>query len=147
MGRDERRQHRPGRVGRLPRCAAQHGRPGLLQEPPFRRRLHPPLNAVNPKVEHIVFVINSYTEQELDDISMASCHLFDPIKRVDLASYTLTNNSALDGHTALLLADLYKDKSSRDWMMRILSVPSQGNTARVSVCWTFFYKVSSVAFL
>ena len=92
-------------------------------------------------------MINSYTEQELDDISMASCHLFDPIKRVDLASYTLTNNSALDGHTALLLADLYKDKSSRDWMMRILSVPSQGNTARVSVCWTFFYKVSSVAFL
>eukprot|EP00578_Thalassiosira_sp_NH16_P027396 CAMPEP_0181092004 /NCGR_PEP_ID=MMETSP1071-20121207/8695_1 /TAXON_ID=35127 /ORGANISM="Thalassiosira sp., Strain NH16" /LENGTH=619 /DNA_ID=CAMNT_0023174171 /DNA_START=125 /DNA_END=1984 /DNA_ORIENTATION=- len=88
------------------------------------------LNAVNPKVEHIVFVINSYTEQELDDISMASCHLFDPIKRVDLASYTLTNNSALDGHTALLLADLYKDKSSRDWMMRILSVPSQGKTAR-----------------
>eukprot|EP00571_Detonula_confervacea_P016300 CAMPEP_0172300558 /NCGR_PEP_ID=MMETSP1058-20130122/2624_1 /TAXON_ID=83371 /ORGANISM="Detonula confervacea, Strain CCMP 353" /LENGTH=613 /DNA_ID=CAMNT_0013010377 /DNA_START=41 /DNA_END=1882 /DNA_ORIENTATION=+ len=88
------------------------------------------LNAVNPKVEHIVFVINSYTEQELDDISMASCHLFDPVKRVDLASYTLSNNSSIDGHTALLLADLYRDKDTRDWMLRILSVPSQGKTAR-----------------
>ena len=90
------------------------------------------LNAVNPKVEHIVFVINSYSEQELDDISMASCHLFDPIERVDLCTYTLTNNSTLDKHTALLLADLYRDATTRDWMMRILSVPSQGKTARVS---------------
>lgn len=88
------------------------------------------LNGVNPKVEHIVFVINSYTEQELDDVALASCHLFDPIKRVDLASYTLTNNAALDGHTALLLADLYRDANTREWMMRILSVPSQGKTAR-----------------
>ena len=88
------------------------------------------LNAVNPNVEHIVFVINSYTEQELDDVALASCHLFDPVKRVDLASYTLTNNAALDGHTALLLADLYRDMNTRDWMMRILSVPSQGKTAR-----------------
>jgi len=90
------------------------------------------LNAVNPNVEHIVFVINSYTEQELDDVAMASCHLFDPVQRVDLCTYTLTNNSALDKHTACLLADLYRDASSRDWMMRILSVPSQGKTARVS---------------
>lgn len=88
------------------------------------------LNAVNPNVEHIVFVINSYTEQELDDVAMASCHLFDPVQRVDLCTYTLTNNSALDKHTACLLADLYRDASSRDWMMRILSVPSQGKTAR-----------------
>jgi len=90
------------------------------------------LNAVDPQVEHIVFVINSYTEQELDDIAMASCHLFDPTKRVDLCTYTLTNNASLDKHTALLLADLYRDASTRDWMMRILSVPSQGKTARVS---------------
>ena len=89
------------------------------------------LNAVNPNIEHIVFVINSYSEQELDDIAMASCHLFDPVKRVDLASYTLTNNSTLDRHTALLLADLYRDANTREWMMRILSVPSQGKTARV----------------
>eukprot|EP00584_Thalassiosira_punctigera_P001954 CAMPEP_0172527184 /NCGR_PEP_ID=MMETSP1067-20121228/1931_1 /TAXON_ID=265564 ORGANISM="Thalassiosira punctigera, Strain Tpunct2005C2" /NCGR_SAMPLE_ID=MMETSP1067 /ASSEMBLY_ACC=CAM_ASM_000444 /LENGTH=626 /DNA_ID=CAMNT_0013310865 /DNA_START=111 /DNA_END=1991 /DNA_ORIENTATION=+ len=88
------------------------------------------LNAVDPKVEHIVFVINSYSEQELDDVDMASCHLFDPMKRVDLCTYTLTNNSAMDGHTALLLADLYRDEATRDWMMRILSVPSQGKTAR-----------------
>jgi len=88
------------------------------------------LNAVDPNVEHIVFVINSYTEQELDDIAMASCHLFDPMKRVDVCTYTLTHNSDLDGHTALLLADLYRDASTRDWMMRILSVPSQGKTAR-----------------
>ena len=90
------------------------------------------LNAVNPEVEHIVFLINSYSEQELDDVSRASCHLFDPVKKVDLCTYTLTNNASLDKHTALLLANLYRDTSTRDWMMRILSVPSQGKTARVS---------------
>lgn len=88
------------------------------------------LNAVNPEVEHIVFLINSYSEQELDDVSRASCHLFDPAKKVDLCTYTLTNNASLDKHTALLLANLYRDTSTRDWMMRILSVPSQGKTAR-----------------
>ena len=89
-------------------------------------------NAVNPRVEHIVFVINSYSEQELDDVAMASCHLFDPVSRKDLATYTLTNNAALDNHTALLLADLYRDPVSRDWMMRIISLPHQGKTAKRS---------------
>ena len=89
-------------------------------------------NAVNPRCEHIVFVINSYSEQELDDVAMASCHLFDPVTRKDLATYTLTNNASLDNHTALLLADLYRDAVSRDWMMRIISFPHQGKTAKRS---------------
>ena len=89
-------------------------------------------NAVNPRVEHIVFVINSYSEQELDDVALASCHLFDPITRKDLATYTLTNNSSLDNHTALLLADLYRDAVTRDWMMRIISLPHLGKTAKRS---------------
>lgn len=89
-------------------------------------------NAVNPRVEHIVFVINSYSEQELDDVAMASCHLFDPVTRKDVATYTLTNNASLDNRTALLLADLYRDAVSRDWMMRIISLPHQGKTAKRS---------------
>jgi tellurium resistance protein TerZ len=89
-------------------------------------------NAVNPRVDHIVFVINSYSEQELDDVAMASCHLFDPVTRKDLATYTMTNNASLDNHTALLLADLYRDAVSRDWMMRIISYPHQGKTAKRS---------------
>eukprot|EP00985_Skeletonema_marinoi_P026121 scaffold19952_cov105-Skeletonema_marinoi.AAC.2 len=89
-------------------------------------------NAVNPRCEHIVFVINSYSEQELDDVAMASCHLFDPVTRKDLATYTLTNNASLDNRTALLLADLYRDAVSRDWMMRIISLPHQGKTAKRS---------------
>jgi len=88
------------------------------------------LNAVDPRVEHIVFMINSYSEEELDDIAMASCHLFDPVKRVDICTYTLTNNKDLDGHTAVILADLYRDASTREWMMRIISKPTQGKTAR-----------------
>ena len=35
------------------------------------------LNVIDPKMEYIVFVINSYMEQELDDISMASYHRVD----------------------------------------------------------------------
>eukprot|EP00804_Cyclotella_cryptica_P029949 CCRYP_020082-RA/>CCRYP_020082-RA protein AED:0.34 eAED:0.34 QI:0/0.5/0.66/1/0.5/0.33/3/143/639 len=88
------------------------------------------LNSVNPQVEHIVFVINSYSGQELDDIAMASCHLFDPQSRKDLATYTMSNNSSLDRHTALLLADLYRDGITRDWMMRIIGQPTNGRTAR-----------------
>ncbi len=86
------------------------------------------LNRVNPSVSYIAFVINSFSGQELDDVSRASCHLFDSNTTVDIASYTLTNNQALDKHRGLIMAVLYKDVDD-SWCLRIVAEPCQGKVA------------------
>merc|ERR1712232_1532292 len=67
------------------------------------------LNRISLDVQYIGFCINSYSGQELDDVSRASCHLFDPENpQLDLCSYALSNASHVDGHTALVLGCLYR---------------------------------------
>mmetsp|Transcript_8383 Transcript_8383/g.12612 ORF Transcript_8383/g.12612 Transcript_8383/m.12612 type:complete len:610 (+) Transcript_8383:113-1942(+) len=81
------------------------------------------LELLNRNVAELVFVITSYSGQELDDVSKASCHLFDTLSNADIASYTLSNNHALDKKRGLIMASLYKD-SDESWCMRIISEPS-----------------------
>jgi len=91
-------------------------------------KIHLWLQNVNPSVAHIGFVVNSYSGQELDDVSRASCHLFDSETKVDIASYKLSNNHALDKHTGLVMASLYRDDD--DWCMRIISEAAHGRQAQ-----------------
>lgn len=86
------------------------------------------LGKMNPSVSQIVFVINSYSGEELDDIGRASCHLFDSESKKDIASYKLSNNHALDKHTGLIMAALYRDEID-SWCMRIISEPCDGQVA------------------
>jgi stress response protein SCP2 len=86
------------------------------------------LPAVHPSVKYIGFTINSYSGQELDDVSKAKCHLFDTHSRVDFASYNMTNCSALDGYTGLLLACLYRETPT-EWNLRIIGEPAHGRQA------------------
>ena len=88
------------------------------------------LNRLNPDIAHIVFVINSFSGQELDDISKASCHLFDSETRVDIATYQLSYNSALDKKTALIMASLFRENGNGPWCMRIISEAGIGRVAR-----------------
>ena len=53
------------------------------------------LGDINPEIKHIAFVINSFSGQELDDIRLAACHLFDPTTGVEIAKYKLSNNVAI----------------------------------------------------
>ena len=97
------------------------------------------LARIQPAVKYIGFVINSYSGQELDDVSGAACHLFDPSSGRDIARYGLSNARELDKHTALLMACLYRDdvngNSSEagfgaNWFLRIVSEAAQGKVAR-----------------
>jgi tellurium resistance protein TerZ len=87
------------------------------------------LSRMNPSIAHVGFVINSYSGQELDDVSKASCHLFDSNSKVDIASYTLSNNHELDKRTGLILASLYRD-DTETWCMRIIAEPGHGKVAK-----------------
>ena len=94
------------------------------------------LGRVNPKIEYIGFVINSYSGQELDDVARAACHLFDPLTELDMASYAMTNSRALDKHTALVVACLYRSSIGdgiSEWNLCIISEPAQGRTVRDNV--------------
>mmetsp|Transcript_7062 Transcript_7062/g.8171 ORF Transcript_7062/g.8171 Transcript_7062/m.8171 type:complete len:554 (+) Transcript_7062:47-1708(+) len=87
------------------------------------------VNSVNPCIKHIGFVINSFSGQELDDVSKASCHLFDPETGVDIARHKIANNGDLDKHTALLVASLYRSDEG-SWCLRIISEAAQGRIAK-----------------
>lgn len=91
-------------------------------------KIHLFLSALDPSIAHVGFVINSFSGQELDDISKASCHLYDSYSRVDIASYTLTNNKTLDKRTGLVMASLYKDEDE-SWCMRVISEAAHGRVA------------------
>lgn len=93
------------------------------------------LSRMNPSISQVIFTINSFSGQELDDISKASCHLFDYETNRDIARYTLTNNKELNKHTGLILASFYRGNEDGEnidntWCLRILSVPGQGRVAK-----------------
>jgi stress response protein SCP2 len=91
------------------------------------------LGRVNKDIKYIGFIVNSYSGQELDDVEEASCHLFDPKTKSDIAKYTLSNCKEVDKHTALVMGCLYRGESTNDWYLRIISLPSQGKTAHQNV--------------
>jgi tellurium resistance protein TerZ len=92
---------------------------------------------VSEEIQYIGFVINSYSGQELDDVARASCHLFDPETGAEMASYAMTNGASLNGHTALVVACLYRNDhggaSSSSWNLCIISEPAQGRTVKDNI--------------
>ncbi|CAB9513101.1 TerD domain [Seminavis robusta] len=107
-------------------------------------------------VQYIGFVINSYSGQNLKDVTRASCHLFDPDTNVEMATYALTNAKALDGVTSLLVGCLYRAQhhshtisptavaspvhepghsaaGDGEWCFAIISEPSDGRTVKANV--------------
>jgi stress response protein SCP2 len=100
------------------------------------------LGDVSPDIKYIGFVVNSYSRQELDDIALASCHLFDPATKTDIATFALTHSKELDKHTALVMGCLYRGDGSgsgadtgpnNDWYLRIIAEPRQGSMAKDNV--------------
>lgn len=93
------------------------------------------LKAVSKNVRYICFVLNSYSGQELDDVSRASCHLFDPVSHTEVAKYAMTNADELNRHTALLVACLYRPEQANknDWRLWILAQPRLGRTVEDNV--------------
>jgi stress response protein SCP2 len=94
------------------------------------------LGDVSPNIKYIGFVVNSYSRQELDDIALASCHLFDPATNTDIATFTLSHSKELDKHTALVMGCVYRGSNNdndNDWYLRIIAEPRQGSMAKDNV--------------
>jgi len=91
------------------------------------------LDKVHPAVAYIGLCINSYSGEELDDVKDAGVHLFDGASFRDIARYTMSNTAALDKHTALVMGMLYREPSSGEWCLRIISEAAQGRTAHENV--------------
>ena len=71
------------------------------------------LKAVSMDIEHICFVITSFSGQELSCVDKASCVIFDTTSKMKIAMYTMTKWKKLDGCTALVMNCLYRNKD--DW--------------------------------
>lgn len=78
-------------------------------------------------------MVSSYSQQELDDVDKAVCHLFDPKTKTDIASCQLTNYKEVDGHTALVMACLYHGDNPDDWYLSIIFLPAQGKQVKKNV--------------
>ena len=87
------------------------------------------LKRLNRSISYVGFVINSYSGEELDDVSKASCRLFNTTTKVEIAKYSLTNNRSLDKRTGLIMSVLYLDENG-SWCMRAVSEPGNGRIAQ-----------------
>ena len=89
------------------------------------------LQAVHPAVKYICFVVNSYSGEELDDISSASCHLFDPATYRDIILFQLTNTKFLDKKTALVMGFLFRE--GPEYGFQVVAEGALGRTAQANV--------------
>lgn len=83
------------------------------------------LHSLSKGIKYICFTVTSYSRQELDDVAAASCHLFDPLTKKELAVYKMTNDTSLDGHTALVMCCLIRGDDG-NWLLDVISKPSLG---------------------
>jgi len=87
------------------------------------------LNSVPERVEYICFVVTSFSGQELDDVTRASCTLLDTNSKNIIATYSITNSKKLDGCTALVMTCLYRNHAKDDWHVRIIGSPGKAQVA------------------
>ena len=91
--------------------------------------MHTCFRAKPPAQPEKYIFINTYSGQELDDVAKASCELFDPKTNVSIAKYKLTSSHQLDKHTALVMGCIYRDSSTNEWFLRIISEAAHGRVA------------------
>ena len=88
---------------------------------------------VHPAATILGVVINSYSGQELDDVSKCGCRLFDPqtvYQTGPLCQLNFSNAAFLNGKTACLVAMLYRNPNdASDWLMRAIGEGAHGDTA------------------
>ncbi|QKV93747.1 TerD family protein [Streptomyces sp. NA02950] len=81
------------------------------------------LQRVPPKVNQIVFTVNSFTGQKFQEVQNAFCRLVDENTDQELARYTLTGGGQ---YTAMIMAKVFRSDSG--WQMAAIGAPSHGRT-------------------
>ena len=84
------------------------------------------LSAVHGSVEHIVFVVNSYSGETFSEIDNAFVRVVDSVARdATLAHFQLAGTGA---HTALVMARV--SRVGAGWAFTAIGTPGKGRTAR-----------------
>lgn len=87
------------------------------------------LSQVQPEVEHIIFVLNSYNQIEFNNIPFASIRLYEGSPtRVNtiFASYNIANDSTFTNKVAMVLGKLYKRNG--EWKFGAIGEPTSDRT-------------------
>ncbi|WP_427005169.1 TerD family protein [Pseudarthrobacter sp. H2] len=84
------------------------------------------LPGVSPAVQHIVFVITSYSQQTFDMVQNAFCRVIDDsvAGSPEVARYDLTESGR---NTAMVMAKL--SRSGGTWSFQAIGAPTNGRTA------------------
>jgi tellurium resistance protein TerZ len=84
------------------------------------------LTAVSPAVEHIVFVITSYSQQSFDMVQNAFCRVIDDsaTSSPEVAHYQLAESGP---YTAMIMAKVSRSRGS--WTFQAIGAPANGKTA------------------
>lgn len=83
------------------------------------------LSRVDTRVEHIIFVLNSYNKVRFDDIPFASIRLYEgtpSVVRNIFATYNIANDSTFRNRIAMVLGKLYK--RNNEWKFSAIGEPT-----------------------
>jgi tellurium resistance protein TerZ len=81
------------------------------------------LTKLPERVHQLVFVINSFTGQNFNEIEGATARLVDTTSNKELARYTLTGGGS---HTAQIMVRLFRGAGG--WELQALGIPGSGRT-------------------
>mmetsp|Transcript_34087 Transcript_34087/g.43978 ORF Transcript_34087/g.43978 Transcript_34087/m.43978 type:complete len:561 (+) Transcript_34087:41-1723(+) len=95
------------------------------------------LEKVSPEASYLCFCINSFTGQELNDVSSAKCRLYNSSTLNEAASFDLSSDKRLDC-TALLMCILYRananaNNANQEWYMHAVGEPATGQTVQDNI--------------
>ncbi|MBF0270908.1 MAG: TerD family protein [Magnetococcales bacterium] len=81
------------------------------------------LNRVPPKVQAMVFIVSSYSNDTFDAIDNAFCRMVDASTGQEILRYQLSGQGS---HTAMIMVSLYRKDNG--WSVRAVGDPAQGRT-------------------
>jgi len=81
------------------------------------------LEALNPRVKHLVFTVNSFRGQTFDEVDNAFARLVDQNGDAEICRYTLSEKGR---HTGVIMASV--SKTVMGWNMTAIGKAAQGRT-------------------
>lgn len=81
------------------------------------------LTSVDPKVKHLIFVVNSFSGESFSEIENATCRLLDGTNSTEIAKFALGGGGR---HTAQVMARVSREADG--WSMLAIGQPCTGRT-------------------
>jgi tellurium resistance protein TerZ len=82
------------------------------------------VGAMDPKAQHLVFLVSSFRGQTFDDVDNAFCRILDDTSHSELCRYTLSEKGR---HTGVVMGVL--SRKGNGWDFKAVGAPADGRTA------------------